>query len=77
MTTPAIVTQPAEARQIARVLEFDSTTAPHINWDSIATTARQLGAHFEARYGQTGACTITMFWAYTAADLPWRADPTR
>ena len=64
-----LITQPAEQRQIAKVLEFSATTAPHMNWDSIATTARELGAHFEARYALDGACIVTMFWAYKDGEV--------
>jgi len=32
--------------------------------DHVAQTARELGAHFEARRAQDGACTVTMFWSY-------------
>ena len=59
-----IVTSPAEDRQIAKVLEFPSAYAPYIAWDTIAQTARELGAHFEARQMSDGACTITFFWSY-------------
>lgn len=60
---PLVITTP-EQRQIARTLEFSRTLAPHIDWNSIAQTARELGAHFEARRTDDGACTVTMFWAY-------------
>jgi hypothetical protein len=63
-TTTEIVTVPAERHQIARVLEFSETTAWHIDWNSVAKTARELGAHFEARWTDRGACTVTMFWSY-------------
>lgn len=61
----AVVTT-SEARHLAAdVLEFQPELARHINWDSIATKARELGAHFEVRFNDHGACTITMFWTYT------------
>ena len=59
-----VITAAAEQRQVARTFDFDATLAPYVNWDSIARTARELGAHFEARYGQDGSLTVTMFWAY-------------
>jgi hypothetical protein len=67
--TPTIITAPAEYRQIAKHMAFPPDFARHINWESIAQTARELGAHFEARYSQTGECTITMFWSYTEDEL--------
>ncbi len=63
-----LLTQPAEKRQIAKVLEFSQKTARHINWDSVAADARELGAHFDARF-QDGACTVTMFWAYQEEEV--------
>lgn len=69
ITQPNIIQTLPEYRQIARVLEFSPVTAPHINWNSIAETARQLGAHFEARTDNQGACTVTMFWRYEADEL--------
>jgi hypothetical protein len=80
MSTPEIVTTAPEARQIAKVLEFSAFATPHISWDSIARTARELGANFEARFTDQGACTVTMFWAYAAEDVatvaPTSHDPT-
>jgi len=61
---PRIVTAPAEPRQIARVLHFPAPLAVHIDWTSIHAAARELGAHLEARGGDDGAMTVTLFWAY-------------
>ena len=69
MTAPQIIETPSEHRQIARVLEFTSSLAPHINWDSIATHARELGANFEVRSADNGTVTITMFWAYRPEEV--------
>ena len=66
---PTVVTTASEKRQIAKVLEFPADLAPYILWESIATQARELGAHFEARYTDKGACTITMFWAYADGEV--------
>jgi hypothetical protein len=52
-----------EQRQIARVLTFAADVVLHIDWNKVAQTARELGAHFEARTTDAGACVITMFWA--------------
>jgi hypothetical protein len=71
-TRPEITMTAPEGRQIARVLHFPMAPmclAPYINWENIAQTARELGAHFEVRYANDGACTITMFWAYTADEM--------
>jgi hypothetical protein len=62
-TRPEITMTAPEGRQIARVLHFPM--APMC----FAQTARELGAHFEVRYANDGACTITMFWAYTADEM--------
>jgi hypothetical protein len=63
-STITIVTTAPERRQIARVLEFTPQAAKYIDWNAVATAARELGAHFEARHANDGACTITFFWAY-------------
>ena len=67
-TTIAITTTTPERRQIARVLHFDAILAEYINWDAIGRTARELGAHLEARTHQDSAQTITLFWTYTDGD---------
>lgn len=70
-----IIRTESEARQIARVMEIDARHAAYIDWNKVATTARQMGAHFEARTAQDGACTVTFFWAYSEAelqDMNWR-----
>jgi hypothetical protein len=59
-----VVTHPAEARHIGEVLTFDASVAPHMNWESIARNARELGAHLDARYAPDGACTVTLWWPY-------------
>ena len=69
MNAPTIITTAPEARQIARVLNFLPHLAPYIRWDSVAEQARELGAHFEARYANDGACTVTLFWSYTEDEL--------
>jgi len=38
-----IVVQPAESRQIARVLEFNSTTAPHIKLEQYCHHGERVG----------------------------------
>ena len=62
-TRHSAITAP-EPRQIARVLTFDAMQSLYINWDHIAQTARELGAHFEVRTNPPGDIRITMFWAY-------------
>jgi hypothetical protein len=66
LTVPGLVTTEPERRQIARSLQFDARTAFAIDWNKIAQTARELGAHFEARSANDGAVVVTMFWAYDA-----------
>jgi hypothetical protein len=68
-TRPEITMTAPEGRQIARVLHFQAPLSNHINWESIAATARELGAHFEVRFANNGDCTVTMFWAYTADEM--------
>jgi hypothetical protein len=54
-----------EFRQVAEVVEFDNPAhVYHINWQSIADKARELGANFEVRFTDKGCCTVTFFWAY-------------
>jgi len=64
MTEPTIITTEPERRQIARVLEFSAQLASHINWESIAQTARELNANFEARRKANDSMGVTIFWAY-------------
>lgn len=68
MTTTEIITSPSEDRQIAKVLTFDKTLVRHINWDSIAKDARELGAHWEARTHKDDSLTVTMFWSYAEGE---------
>jgi hypothetical protein len=48
--------------RIFRVLRFDAAHAPHINYDSIARTAREVGGAFVVSYAQDGAATVTIYW---------------
>lgn len=63
-----IITTRSEHRHIAKRIEFDATLAPHINWESIATYAKDVGGHFEAQFGDKGSCVITVWWPLTAED---------
>jgi len=45
-----------------KVLTFDPTLSPHINWDSIAVQARQIGGHFTAINKADGSVVVTIFW---------------
>jgi hypothetical protein len=55
-----LITTSPEQRQIAKVIELDDY-AEYLDWNKVAKTARDLGAHFEVRFGE-GGCCITMFW---------------
>ncbi len=70
MPEPPTITTFTEHRQTGRVLRFDPTAAPYLDWNQIALTARQMGAHFEARSDPDGACTVTIFWSYTDEEMP-------
>jgi hypothetical protein len=48
--------------RVFRVLRFDSQHAPHINYDSIARMAREVGGAFVVVYAQNGAATVTIYW---------------
>jgi hypothetical protein len=63
-TEPIIVTTPPERRQIADTIEFAARFAQHVNWDSIALKARELGSNFDVRSANDGSLTITFFWTY-------------
>lgn len=69
MDKPQIIEQPAERRQIAKVLDFPPALAPFIEWQIVAQQARDLGSHFEARFADDGACTVTLFWSYTGDEV--------
>src|SRR5262245_53217351 len=62
-----IITTTPEHRHIAQTLEFVEPFSQHINWESVAARALELGAHFEARYNGL-ECTITFFWVVTEAE---------
>lgn len=66
--TESIITTPPERRQIARVLTFTPEIAKFVDWPSIASDARELGAHFEARNTDDGSWVITFFWTYADAE---------
>jgi hypothetical protein len=56
-----IVQSKPEQRQIAKTMDFDAKHAAYIDWNAIALTARELGAHFNVRTSE-GAISIVMFW---------------
>lgn len=66
---PTIIVTAPEHRQIAREMKFTGHLVDHVNWDKVATTARELGAHFEARFEPNGDLTITFFWSYRPDEL--------
>ena len=66
--TPEIITTAAERRQIARVLEFAPRVVQYIDWASVAKTASEMGANWEARWSKDESVTVTMFWAYAEGE---------
>jgi hypothetical protein len=48
--------------RVFQLLRFDASHAPHINYDSIARTAREIGGGFAVTYAQDGAATVTIYW---------------
>ena len=65
MNAPQIVITPAERRQVARVIEFSRDIVLYVDWNRIAETARDLGAHFDCRTSPDGSMTVTLFWTYS------------
>lgn len=70
MTTP-------EPRQIARTFVLAANVIDYVDWNAVAATARQLGGHYEVRFAQDGAATITIFWSYTIDELRDEVSPRR